>query len=65
MPESTGSRASSARDATPSLLKTLRRWKSMVPVLRNSCAATSRVGKPSSDELGDLQFLWDEDGCTR
>ena len=37
---------SSAREVTPSLLNTLRRWKSTVRGLTNSCAATSRLDRP-------------------
>ena len=39
-------RASSVRDAMPSLRKTLRKWKSIVRGLRKSCAATSRLVRP-------------------
>jgi hypothetical protein len=44
--QSKGRRASSVRELMPSLVNTLRRWKSTVRVLRNSCAATSRVCSP-------------------
>src|SRR6478735_6867566 len=43
---SSGMAVSSARDATPSLPNTLRRWKSTVRGLRNSRAATSRLARP-------------------
>ena len=34
------------RELMPSFANTFRRWKSTVRVLRNSCAATSRVCNP-------------------
>src|SRR5499427_5416331 len=42
------SRASSAREATPSLGKTLYRWYSTVRGLTNSCAAISRLVAPAA-----------------
>ena len=41
-----GTRASSTRDETPSLRKTLRRWYSTVLGLTKSCAAASRLLAP-------------------
>src|SRR5215813_14535985 len=44
---SAASRASSAREAMPSLGKTLYRWYSTVRGLTNSCAAISRLVAPA------------------
>ena len=44
--QSRWNRASWVRELMPSLANTLRRWKSTVRGLRNSWAATSRVGSP-------------------